>query len=147
MVGGTTFRFVTDRFDAALQHTCDAAGDGVVHIAGGTSTVRQALASGAVDERIVDVIPVVLGRGEPLFAGLDDLTLTPAEVAHSPHATHIRYRVIGPRTPASRWCSRRHHPAQPNHPPRYKRAFVPVVLPPVPQEVAIDVFFPPLGHL
>ncbi|HEY4630194.1 MAG TPA: dihydrofolate reductase family protein, partial [Blastococcus sp.] len=70
-----------------------AAGDGVVDVAGGASTVRQALASGALDELVVDVIPVLLGRGESMFADLTDVGLTPVEVDTSPHATHIRYRV------------------------------------------------------
>jgi dihydrofolate reductase len=93
MAGGTTFFFVTEGFDAALRQASDAAGDGVVDIAGGASTVRQALASGALDELVVDVAPVVLGRGESIFTGLTDVDLTPVEVDTSPHATHIRYRV------------------------------------------------------
>jgi dihydrofolate reductase len=93
MAGGTTFFFVTDGFDSALRHASNAAGDGVVDVAGGASTVRQALASGALDELVVDVIPVLLGRGESMFADLTDVGLTPVEVDTSPHATHIRYRV------------------------------------------------------
>jgi dihydrofolate reductase len=55
--------------------------------------VRQALAAGAIDELTIDVAPVVLGSGESMFEGLEDLTLTPVEVVHSPHAAHIRYSV------------------------------------------------------
>ena len=98
MLGGTTFHFVTDGFDAALQQARDAADDGVIDIAGGASTVRQALESGAVEELMIDVIPALLGRGEPLLTGLNDPSLTPIEAAHSPHATHIRYRVGPPPT-------------------------------------------------
>jgi dihydrofolate reductase len=93
MAGGTTFFFVTDGFDSALKQASAAAGDGVVDIAGGASTVRQALASGALDELIIDIAPVVLGRGESMFGDLTGVSLTPVEVGHSPHATHIRYRV------------------------------------------------------
>jgi dihydrofolate reductase len=93
MAGGTTFFFVTDGFDAALKQASEAAGDGVVDIAGGASAVRQALASGALDELVVDVAPVVLGRGESMFGDLANVELTPVEVGHSPYATHIRYRV------------------------------------------------------
>ena len=93
MEGGTTFHFVTDGFDAALEAARAAAGDGDVEIAGGASTVRQALAAGAIDSLLLDVVPIVLGSGEGLFDGLTDVQLEPVEVIHSPHATHIRYRV------------------------------------------------------
>jgi dihydrofolate reductase len=93
MAGGTTFFFVTDGFDAALKQASEVAGDGVVDIAGGASTVRQALDAGALDELVVDVAPVVLGRGESMFGDLSHVELTPVEVGHSPYATHIRYRV------------------------------------------------------
>src|SRR5919206_1676970 len=73
MAGGTTFFFVTEGFDAALRQASNAAGDGVVDIAGGASTVRQALASGALDELVLDVAPVLLGRGESMFTGLPDV--------------------------------------------------------------------------
>ena len=95
MEGGTTFYFVTDGFESALKQASDAVGDGVVDVAGGASTVRQALASGALDELVVDLAPVVLGRGESMFTDLSDVRLTQVEVAHSPHATHIRYSTRG----------------------------------------------------
>jgi dihydrofolate reductase len=98
--GGTTFHFVTDGFAAAYQQATAAAGDAGVDIAGGASTVRQALAAGVVDELTLDVVPVLLGSGERLFDGVDDPGLMPVEVAHSPHATHIRY-YLGPRTGTS----------------------------------------------
>jgi dihydrofolate reductase len=91
--GGTTFHFVTDGFSAAYQQATVAAGGGGVDIAGGASTVRQALAAGVVNELTLDVVPVLLGSGERLFDGVDDPGLTPVEVAHSPLATHIRYKV------------------------------------------------------
>ena len=93
MAGGTTFFFVTDGFDSALKQASDVVGDGVVDVAGGASTVRQALASGALDELIIDVAPVVLGRGESMFTDLSGVELTQIEVGSSPHTTHIRYRV------------------------------------------------------
>jgi dihydrofolate reductase len=98
--GGTTFHFVTDGFAAAYEQATAVAGDAGVDIAGGASTVRQALAAGVVDELTLDVAPVLLGTGERLFDGVDDPGLTPVEVAHSPLATHIRYRV-GPRASPS----------------------------------------------
>jgi dihydrofolate reductase len=93
MAGGTTFRFVTAGFDAALDQAKDAAGDGEVDIAGGASTVRQAFAAGAIDELLLDIVPVLLGRGERLLDGVADPGLDPVEVIHSPHATHVRYRI------------------------------------------------------
>ncbi len=93
MEGGTTFHFVTEGFDAAFASAQKTAGDRGVDIAGGASTVRQALAAGVIDELILDIVPVMLGAGERLFVGLQDPGLQPVEVIHSPHATHVRYRV------------------------------------------------------
>ena len=93
MAGGTTFHFVTDGFDAALAQARAAAGDKEIDVAGGASTVRQALQAGAIDELVLDVIPVLLGNGERIFDGVDDPGFEPVEVVHSPHATHVRYRV------------------------------------------------------
>jgi dihydrofolate reductase len=95
MAGGTTFSFVTAGFDAAFEQARTAAGDAEVSIAGGASTVRQALAAGVLDELTLDVTPVLLGGGERLFDGVADPGLTPLDVAHSPRATHIRYRIGG----------------------------------------------------
>ena len=92
MSGGTTFRFVTEGFGRALELAREV-GDGDVHIAGGASTVRQALEAGEVDELTLDVAPVVLGGGEsPFAAGLAGLRFEIIEVGHSPFATHVRYR-------------------------------------------------------
>ena len=71
MEGGTTFHFVTDGIESALAQAKAAAGDLDVKIAGGTSTIRQYLLAGAIDEMHLALSPVVLGRGESLFAGLD----------------------------------------------------------------------------
>jgi dihydrofolate reductase len=95
LAGGTTFYFVTDGFDAAFARASEAAGDRGVDIAGGASTVRQALTAGVIDELVLDFVPVLLGSGERLFDGVTDLRLEPVEVLHSPLATHVRYRVGG----------------------------------------------------
>jgi dihydrofolate reductase len=71
MEGGTTFHFVTEGIEAALAQAKAAAGDLDVKIGGGVSTVRQYLLAGAIDELHLALSPVVLGRGEPLFAGID----------------------------------------------------------------------------
>jgi dihydrofolate reductase len=95
MQGGTTFHFVTGGFEAALEQAKAIAGDQEVDIAGGASTVRQALQAGVVDELMLDIAPVLLGAGERIFDDVSDLKVTPVEVVHSPFATHIRYDVGG----------------------------------------------------
>jgi dihydrofolate reductase len=72
MEGGTTFHFVTDGIDAALERARAAAGDRDVSIGGGASTARQYLAAGLVDRMSLHVSPVVLGSGEKLVDGLAD---------------------------------------------------------------------------
>jgi dihydrofolate reductase len=96
MEGGTTFHFVTDGFDAAFARAREAAGDDGVDIAGGASTVRQALRAGVIDELTLDIAPVLLGSGERLFDDVDAFDYEPVEVLHSPLATHIRYRRVAP---------------------------------------------------
>jgi dihydrofolate reductase len=71
MQGGTTFTFVTEGIHAALARAKMSAKAKDVRIGGGASTVRQYLQSGLVDEMHIAVSPVLLGAGEPLWAGLD----------------------------------------------------------------------------
>ncbi|PPG03104.1 5-amino-6-(5-phosphoribosylamino)uracil reductase [Pseudoclavibacter sp. RFBI5] len=92
MQGGTSFHFVTGGFDAAYARAVEAAGGKGVDIAGGASTVRQALNAGVVDELTLDVAPVLLGSGERMFDGVEVFDYEPVEVLHSPLSTHIRYR-------------------------------------------------------
>lgn len=93
MQGGTTFHFVTDGFDAAFSRATVAAGDGEIAIAGGASTVRQAIAAAALDEVVLHIAPVLLGAGERLFDGVADPGVEPVDAVHSPFVTHIRYRI------------------------------------------------------
>jgi dihydrofolate reductase len=69
MKGGTTFHFVTDGLDAALRRAFAAADGRDVRLGGGAATIRAALGAGLVDELHVAVAPILLGAGEPLFAG------------------------------------------------------------------------------
>ncbi len=92
MAGGTTFHFVTEGFDAAYAQALEAADGRGVDIAGGASTVRQALDAGAIDELTLDIAPVLLGSGERLFDGVETFDFEPVEVLSSPLTTHIRYR-------------------------------------------------------
>ena len=71
MEGGTTFHFVTDGIQAALERARDAAGERDVKIGGGVSTVRQYLQAGLIDELHFAISPVLLGRGEAMFEDLD----------------------------------------------------------------------------
>ena len=94
MQGGTSFAFVTDGIESALEHARAAAGDADVAIAGGAATVNQYLAAGLIDELRLHIAPVVLGAGERLLAGVGDLTLEPIEVGGTALVTHLRYRVL-----------------------------------------------------
>jgi len=91
MEGGTTFHFVTDGIEAALERARTAAGDRDVKIGGGVSTVRQYLRAGLIDELHFALSPVVLGRGEAMFEGLDlpALGYSVTETASTELATHV----------------------------------------------------------
>ena len=94
MDGGTTFRFVTEGVDAALEQAKSAAGDANVEIAGGASTINAYLQAGAIDELHLHISPFLLGAGERLFDGVSaDLRLEPMQVIGSPGVTHVKYRV------------------------------------------------------
>jgi dihydrofolate reductase len=96
MQGGTTFHFVTEGIDAALDRAEEAAGGRDVHVAGGADAVRQTLAAGRFDQITIHVAPVLLGSGTPLFEDVDGsrVKLEPMPVPASPMVTHLRYRVV-----------------------------------------------------
>ncbi len=71
MKGGTKFHFITDGIHSALEQAKAAAGDRDIRIGGGAATIRQYLAARLIDELHIGISPVILGKGEPLFAGLD----------------------------------------------------------------------------
>ena len=91
MEGGTTFYFVTAGIQEALQRAKEAAGDRDVKIGGGVSTVRQYLQAGLIDSMHLAVSPVLLGRGEALFTGIDlpALGFTVKERTTTQFATHV----------------------------------------------------------
>jgi len=91
MQGGTTFYFITEGIEEALKRAKQAAGDKDVRIGGGVSTVRQYLQAGSIDALHLAVSPVLLGRGEALFQGIDlpALGFSVTERQVSEHATHI----------------------------------------------------------
>jgi len=91
MLGGTTFHFVTDGIESALQKAREAAGAKDIKIGGGVQTVRQYVQAGYVDEIHPAVAPIALGQGESLFSGLDLRALGYRTVEHvaTDRATHI----------------------------------------------------------
>lgn len=94
--GGTTFTFVTDGIQSALDQAQAAAGDRNVDIAGGASTVQQYLGEGLIDELQLHVVPALLGEGLRLFEGLGAgrRDLEPVRVVDTPLATHLKYRFV-----------------------------------------------------
>jgi dihydrofolate reductase len=93
MDGGTTFHFVTDGIESALEQARAAANGDDVMVAGGASTIRQYLAAGLLDELFLHIAPILLGAGERPLDDAGDPHLEPVEVVASPAVTHIRYRV------------------------------------------------------
>jgi dihydrofolate reductase len=93
--GGTTFYFVTDGFDGALEQARRAAGDKDVRISGGAATIQQALRAGVVDELHVHIAPLLMGEGVRLFDGGRDLpALEIMTVRPASQVTHLSYRVL-----------------------------------------------------
>lgn len=91
MKGGTTFHFVTQGIEAALEQAKRAAAGKDVRVGGGAATIRQYLGARLVDDLHLALSPVLLGQGEPLFAGLDLAALgyTCSRQQASPRATHL----------------------------------------------------------
>ena len=94
MQGGTTFTFVTEGIESALEQAREAAGSADVAIAGGASTVNQYLAAGAIDELRLHVAPIVLGAGERLFDGVGPLDVERVGVRATDLVTHVTYRMV-----------------------------------------------------
>ncbi len=95
MQGGTTFHFVADGIEAALERAGEAAGGEDVSLAGGASVARQYLAAGLIDEMELSVAPVLLGGGERLLDGLGaDLKLEQLRAVEAPGVAHLKYRVV-----------------------------------------------------
>jgi dihydrofolate reductase len=91
MAGGTTFHFVTEGPEAALEQAFAAAGGADVRIGGGPATIQQYMRAGLVDEINVAVVPILLGAGERLFANLDGVVdlYECAELACSDSVAHV----------------------------------------------------------
>jgi dihydrofolate reductase len=92
--GGTTFFFVTDGIESALEQAKQAADDRDVLLGGGVSVVQQYLAAGLVDEFELHLVPVLLGDGERLLEHVGDLQVEQVRSVEAPGVTHIKYRVV-----------------------------------------------------
>jgi dihydrofolate reductase len=91
----TTYTFVTDGIEPALERAREAAGDKDVLIGGGADIVNQYLAAGLVDELELHVVPMLLGGGARLFDGVGpDLKLEELRAIEAPGVAHLKYRVV-----------------------------------------------------
>jgi dihydrofolate reductase len=95
--GGTTFTFVTEGIESALEQARAAAGEKDIQIAGGADIVGQYIEAGMLDELQIHLAPVLLGDGVRLFDRIDTedaVELEVTRVIDSPRVTHLRYRVV-----------------------------------------------------
>jgi dihydrofolate reductase len=93
--GGTTFHFVNDGIEPALEQAREAAGDRDVRVAGGGETILEYLNAGLVDEFSIALSPVLFGSGIRLFEGVDAgrVALEPVRSEASSRVTHLTYAV------------------------------------------------------
>jgi dihydrofolate reductase len=91
--GGNTFLFVTAGIEAALEQARRAAKGKDISLGGGADVARQFLKAGLVDEMLISLVPILLGRGERLFEGVgDDLHgLKMVQVVPAPGVTHLKF--------------------------------------------------------
>jgi dihydrofolate reductase len=91
MEGGTTFNFITEGLESALEKAKEAAKGQDVRIGGGVSVIRQCLTAGQIDEMHLAISPVLLGEGEHLFSGINlpKLGFTPVKTVPGENATHV----------------------------------------------------------
>jgi dihydrofolate reductase len=96
MEGGTTFHFVTDGIESALEQAKKAAGDKDVMLWGGGNIIQQYLAAGLLDELELHVVSVLLGDGARPFGnrGYAEVQLEQLRVVEAPGVTHLKYRVV-----------------------------------------------------
>ena len=92
--GGTSFTFVTEGVEAALEQARAAAGDKDVSLAGGANVAQEYLQAGLLDELQIHLVPVLLGGGVRLFDWLEPIELETMRVIESDAVTHLKYRVV-----------------------------------------------------
>jgi dihydrofolate reductase len=92
MQGGTTFYFVTDGIESALQRAFAAAGGADVRLNGGMATIQAYLRAGLLDELHLAVVPTLLGGGERLYADVAAFDgYECVELVSSPRVAHMRF--------------------------------------------------------
>jgi dihydrofolate reductase len=96
MEGGTTFHFITDGIESALERAKEASSGKDVSLAGGAKVIQQYLAARLLDEIEISLVPILLGRGERLLVDLgDDLPeFEQVDVVEAPGVAHLRYRLL-----------------------------------------------------
>ena len=94
MEGGTVFHFVTGGIDEALERAREAAGGKNIRIGGGVERIRQYLEARLINELHIAVAPVLLGRGESLFSGID-LPSLGYDIVQSVMAEGAMHLIIG----------------------------------------------------
>ena len=95
ILADTTFTFVTDGIEPALERAQAAAGDKDVFIGGGADVINQYLAAGLVDELELHVTPILLGGGARLFHEVGpNLKLEVLRAIEAPGVAHLKYRVV-----------------------------------------------------
>jgi dihydrofolate reductase len=93
MEGGTTYHFVTDGIERALERAKESAAGQDVRLWGGADVVNQYLAAGLLDELELHIVPILLGGGARLFDGLGgDVRLEQVRAVEAPGVTHVKYR-------------------------------------------------------
>jgi dihydrofolate reductase len=93
--GETTFIFVTDGIESALEQAKEAAGGKDVSLGGGAEAIQQYLLAGLVDEMWLNVAPILLGEGARLFENVGPgIKLEQLRAIEGPEATHLKYRVL-----------------------------------------------------
>ena len=96
MEGGTTFHFVTDGIESALDQAREAARGKDVMLWGGGQVVQQYLAAGLLDELELHVVPVLLGDGARIFDNLGgaEVQLEQVRAVEAPGVTHLNHRSV-----------------------------------------------------
>lgn len=93
-LGETTFHFVTEGIERAVELAKEAAGDGFVAVGGGGETIQETIRAGLLDELLVNQVPVILGAGTRLLDGIrPSVTLEQTRVVEAPGVAHLFYSL------------------------------------------------------
>ena len=95
MAGDTTYHFVTDGIERALERAKESADGQDVMLLGGAEVINQYVAAGFLDVLELHIVPVLLGGGARLFDNLGGaaIELEQDRAVEAPGVTHIKYRV------------------------------------------------------